>query len=205
MVSDRLMSSSMSDWHDTLAAARAAWRAARVPYLQTEVFRFGNPVVDDWEGRVNSWPLDEGLIDYVDANAYGGPSEENPLSTLNVIATPKFRIGATEVDATTITADTIRSLHEADGIEANVASGYHAVEFLLWGQDLNGTGPGAGPSSSIRAASRTRVRQPCRAWSWVTFCSSTAVSSCRARWGFSSDKAPILAPKVSIRSIKSSF
>ena len=129
---------------DTLAAARAAWRAARVPYLQTEVFRFGNPVVDDWEGRVNSWPLDEGLIDYVDANAYGGPSEENPLSTLNVIATPKFRIGATEVDATTITADTIRSLHEADGIEANVASGYHAVEFLLWGQDLNGTGPGAG-------------------------------------------------------------
>src|SRR5688572_23960080 len=54
----------------SLAAARAAWIAARVPYLQTEVFRFGNPIVDDWEGRVNSWPLDEGLIDYVDAT-YG--------------------------------------------------------------------------------------------------------------------------------------
>ena len=51
----------------TLAAARDAWLAARVPYMQTEVFRFGNPVVDDWEGRVNAWPLDEGLIDYVDA------------------------------------------------------------------------------------------------------------------------------------------
>ncbi len=25
-----------------------------------------------------------------------------------------------------------------------MASGYHAIEFLLWGQDLNGTGPGAG-------------------------------------------------------------
>src|SRR5690606_39021314 len=25
-----------------------------------------------------------------------------------------------------------------------VATGYHAIEFLLWGQDLNGTGPGAG-------------------------------------------------------------
>jgi putative iron-regulated protein len=75
---------------ETLTAARAAWLAARVPYQQTEVFRFGNPIVDDWEGRVNAWPLDEGLIDYVDSGAYGGPSEENPLSTLNVIATPKF-------------------------------------------------------------------------------------------------------------------
>ncbi|WP_374635219.1 imelysin family protein [Paracoccus sp. (in: a-proteobacteria)] len=129
---------------ETLTAAREAWKTARVPYQQTEVFRFGNAIVDDWEGRVNAWPLDEGLIDYVDSDAYGGPSEENPLSTLNVIATPKFSIGATELDATTITVDTIRSLHEADGIEANVASGYHAIEFLLWGQDLNGTGPGAG-------------------------------------------------------------
>ena len=73
---------------ETLKAAKAAWLASRVPYQQTEVFRFGNPIVDDWEGRVNAWPLDEGLIDYVDSDAYGGPSEENPLSTLNIIATP---------------------------------------------------------------------------------------------------------------------
>ena len=129
---------------ETLKAAKAAWLASRVPYQQTEVFRFGNPIVDDWEGRVNAWPLDEGLIDYVDSDAYGGPSEENPLSTLNIIATPKFSIGGTEIDASAINADTIRSLHEADGIEANVASGYHAIEFLLWGQDLHGTGAGAG-------------------------------------------------------------
>ena len=129
---------------ETLTAAKAAWLASRVPYQQTEVFRFGNPIVDDWEGKVNAWPLDEGLIDYVDNNAYGGPSEENPLSTLNIIATPKFSIGGTEIDASTIAPATIRALHEADGIEANVASGYHAIEFLLWGQDLNGTGPGAG-------------------------------------------------------------
>ncbi len=50
---------------ETLEAARVAWIAARVPYQQSEVFRFGNPIVDDWEGRVNAWPLDEGLIDYV--------------------------------------------------------------------------------------------------------------------------------------------
>ena len=43
----------------TLAAARTAWKAARVPYMQTEAFRFGNKIVDDWEGEVNSWPLDE--------------------------------------------------------------------------------------------------------------------------------------------------
>ena len=128
---------------DTLAAAKTAWLAARVPYQQTEVFRFGNPIVDDWEGRVNSWPLDEGLIDYVDPSY--GQSEENPLSTLNVIASTKLSIGGKEIDATTITPALIKdSLQEAEGIEANVASGYHAIEFLLWGQDLNGTGPGAG-------------------------------------------------------------
>ena len=48
----------------TLEAAKTAWRAARVPYQQTEVYRFGNRIVDDWEGRVNAWPLDEGLIDF---------------------------------------------------------------------------------------------------------------------------------------------
>lgn len=127
---------------ETLLAARNAWIAARVPYLQTEAFRFGNAIVDDWEGRVNSWPLDEGLIDYTSAD-YG--NEENALAALNVIATPTFTLSGTEVDATAITPALISgTLHEADGIEANVASGYHAIEFLLWGQDLNGTGPGAG-------------------------------------------------------------
>jgi putative iron-regulated protein len=127
---------------ETLQAARTAWLAARVPYQQTEAFRFGNPIVDDWEGRVNAWPLDEGLIDYTSAD-YG--NEENALATLNVVATPKFTLSGTEIDASTITPALIAStLHEADGIEANVASGYHAIEFLLWGQDLNGTGPGAG-------------------------------------------------------------
>ncbi|MFZ0100526.1 MAG: imelysin family protein, partial [Gemmobacter sp.] len=128
---------------ESLEAAKAAWLAARVPYQQTEVFRFGNAIVDDWEGRVNAWPLDEGLIDYVDAGY--GESEENPLSVLNVIASPRISIGGTEIDASAITPALIKdTLHEADGIEANVASGYHAIEFLLWGQDLNGTDKGAG-------------------------------------------------------------
>ena len=129
---------------ENLTAARTAWLAARVPYQQTEVFRFGNAIVDDWEGKVNAWPLDEGLIDYVDAS-YGGPSDENAFAALNVIANPTFTLSGQEVDATTITPALLEeTLQEADGVEANVATGYHAIEFLLWGQDLNGTGPGAG-------------------------------------------------------------
>jgi len=128
----------------TLAAAREAWKASRPPYMQTEGYRFGNAVVDEWEGRVNAWPLDEGLIDYVDTAHYGETSEENPLYTANVIASTKLRIGPDEVDATTIDGRLLDTLQEALGVEANVATGYHAIEFLLWGQDLNGTGPGAG-------------------------------------------------------------
>lgn len=129
---------------ETLQAARAAWIAARVPYQQTEVYRFGNAIVDDWEGRVNAWPLDEGLIDYVDG-AYGGPTDENQLAALNVIAHPTFTLSGAEIDASQITPVLLQdTLHEADGIEANVATGYHAIEFLLWGQDLNGHAPGAG-------------------------------------------------------------
>ncbi|MBO6521820.1 MAG: peptidase [Rhodospirillales bacterium] len=128
----------------TLRAARAAWLAARVPYQQTEGYRFGNPAVDDWEGKVNAWPLDEGLIDYVDAS-YGTTADANPYYTANVIANPKISIGGREIDASTITPALLSdTLQELDGVEANVATGYHAIEFLLWGQDLNGTGPGAG-------------------------------------------------------------
>jgi len=126
-----------------LVVARNAWKAARVPYLQTEAFRFGNAVVDDWEGEVNSWPLDEGLIDYV-AASYGKTSDENPLYTLNVIANKQIRIGSKQVNASLIDRKLLKQLQQAQGVEANVATGYHAIEFLLWGQDLHGTAPGAG-------------------------------------------------------------
>ena len=128
----------------TLQAAKDAWKAARIPYQQTEAFRFGNPIVDEWEGRVNAWPLDEGLIDYVDAS-YGSESDSNALYVANVIANPKLLIDGVELDATNITPALLQdNLQEAAGVESNVATGYHAIEFLLWGQDLNGTGPGAG-------------------------------------------------------------
>ncbi len=129
---------------DTLQAAKSAWLAARVPYQQSEVYRFGNAIVDDWEGKVNAWPLDEGLIDYVDVT-YGGPTDENALAALNVVASPSLTISGETVDAAEITPALLSdTLHEADGVEANVATGYHAIEFLLWGQDLNGHAHGAG-------------------------------------------------------------
>ncbi|MCX5577969.1 peptidase [Kaistia terrae] len=129
---------------ETLAAARDAWKASRPSYQQTEVYRFGNAIVDDWEGRVNAWPLDEGLIDYVDTKSYGDSSDSNPLYNANVIANKTLQIGPDKVDATVINAELLHKLQEAGDVEANVATGYHAIEFLLWGQDLNGTGPGAG-------------------------------------------------------------
>ena len=100
-------------------------------------------IVDAWEGRVNAWPLDEGMIDYV-ADIYGEASDENVFYAANVIATETLSFGGYELDAQTLTRELILSLHEVDEVEANVATGYHAIEFLLWGQDLNFTDAGSG-------------------------------------------------------------
>lgn len=127
---------------NTLEATKAAWKQARVPYQQSEVFRFGNTIVDDWEGQLNAWPLDEGLIDYVDT-AY-----EHELgnigATANIIAATSLKVGNKTLDLATITPQLLADLNELGGSEANVATGYHAIEFLLWGQDLNGTAAGTG-------------------------------------------------------------
>ncbi|PSW21172.1 peptidase [Photobacterium sanctipauli] len=126
----------------TLDKARQAWKQARVPYQQSEVFRFGNAVVDDWEGQLNAWPLDEGLIDYV-ADDYQYELG-NEGAKANIIANKAIQVGNTKLDVEKITPELLAELNEIGGSEANVATGYHAIEFLLWGQDLNGTKAGAG-------------------------------------------------------------
>ncbi|MEM6985895.1 MAG: imelysin family protein [Pseudomonadota bacterium] len=144
---------------DSLTAAREAWIASRVPYQQTETFRFGNPWVDDWEGKVNAWPLDEGLIDYI---AGDGASDDNPYGGLNIIANANPTIGGQQIDASAITPALLGdTLQELDGIESNVATGYHAIEFLLWGQDLNGTQPGAGAREASDFALDNCTNAPC--------------------------------------------
>ena len=126
-----------------LTQAKAAWLAARPSYQQSEVFRFSNPVVDDWEGQLNAWPLDEGLIDYVQTDSYQHELG-NDGAVANIVANSKLTTPEGELDSSVINADFIASLNEFAGSEANVASGYHAIEFLLWGQDLNGFNAGAG-------------------------------------------------------------
>ena len=76
-----------------LDAAKAAYKAARQPYSQTEIFRFDEGFVtanekrelgsiDGWEGQVNAWPLDEALIDYV-SDSYEGEynSQDNIINS----------------------------------------------------------------------------------------------------------------------------
>jgi putative iron-regulated protein len=110
---------------ETLAKARTQWRAARIPYGYTEAFRFyGGPIDDEDgpEGRLNGWPLDENHIDAVKADAY------NASPGANIIGSPEMY--------PQITPELIANQNEAGG-EKNIASGYHAIEFLLWGQDFN--------------------------------------------------------------------
>ena len=99
------------------SAAKDAWLAARVPYQQTEVFRFGNPIVDAWEGRVNAWPLDEGMIDYVATPLYGEASAENPFYAANIIANPVLDVGGETIDAGNIDVELLAAMHEAEAVE----------------------------------------------------------------------------------------
>ena len=133
-----------------LEAARAAYKQARQPYSQTEVFRFDEGFVteddkraiasvDGWEGQVNAWPLDEALIDYVD-EGYAG--EYNAKD--NIINSDRITVGSIQQDTKNVTPELLAEMNEIGGSEANVTTGYHAIEFLLWGQDTNGTGEGAG-------------------------------------------------------------
>lgn len=125
-----------------LDIAKAAWLKSRESYGQTEIFRLSNGPIDaeeGWvaeaygalEGQINAWPLDENMIDYtIDAN--------NKRTSGNIIDTKgKFNPGGEEstvVNVKDITVDALTALNENGG-EANVSTGYHAIEFLLWGQD----------------------------------------------------------------------
>lgn len=107
----------------TLKAARDAWLAARDVYGQTEAFRFyGGPIDDDSgpEGRINAWPLDEAYIDGVKDKPNAGFVNDRKVK---------------------IDKATLKRLNERGG-EENIATGWHAIEFMLWGQDLNDDGPG---------------------------------------------------------------
>lgn len=114
---------------DTLEEARDAWLAARESYGQSEGFRFYDGPIDNAEdgpeGRINAWPLDEVFIDYVSGNATAG--------IINNTA-----------DFPELTEEVIAEQNENPG-EKDISVGYHAIEFLLWGEDLSEDGPGDRP------------------------------------------------------------
>jgi len=103
----------------TQQAAKDAWVAARLPYGPSEVYRFyGGPIDDEEtgpEGAINAWPLDENFIDYTRDDEDAG-----------IINHPEL--------VADLTKDVIRGENEKGG-EKNISTGYHAIEFLLWGQD----------------------------------------------------------------------
>jgi putative iron-regulated protein len=108
---------------DGLKAARKAWLDARDVYGQTEAFRFyGGPIDggDGPEGRINAWPMDESFVDGVKGKPNAGLINNRKLA---------------------ITKKALAAQNERGG-EENVATGWHAIEFLLWGQDFNDAGPG---------------------------------------------------------------
>ena len=108
---------------ETLADARKKWLAAREFYGQTEAFRFyGGPIDNDNgpEGRINAWPMDESFVDSVQGKPNAG-----------LVNNRKFAINKKNLSA-----------QNERGGEENIATGWHALEFFLWGQDLSETGPG---------------------------------------------------------------
>ena len=124
------------------AAAKAAWIEAHRIYSRTEVFRFGNPNVDAWETRVNAWPIDEGFLDYV-SPGYGYEGG-NPHALYNLIGTDFQIVSSFIVEARSETDPKAGVYRGFTDNETNVATGYHTIEFLLWGQDLNQSPGSAG-------------------------------------------------------------
>jgi len=109
-----------------LARAREAWIVARDAYGRTEAFRFGNGPIDTRRGGVetflNAWPVDESYIEPADPSATTGIIRD---------AAKYPALGAA-----------ILRLHNQRGGETNVCTGWHAVEFMLWGVDESEDGPG---------------------------------------------------------------
>jgi putative iron-regulated protein len=134
----------------TFESAKRAWLEARQPYGQSEAYRFYDGPIDNAEngpeGQLNPWPMDEAYVDYV-IDPQSGPDADPPVFLQGGI------INDTTVE---ISKEKLASLNEGGegdifdvgetfDPEKAVSTGYHAIEFLLWGQDFTDGGPGSRP------------------------------------------------------------
>jgi putative iron-regulated protein len=142
-------------------AAKQAWLNARESYGQTEIFRFVDGPIDNPadgpEGLVNAWPMDEVFVDYV----VGSPN----AGIINNLASYP-----------TINVSTLVGANEFGG-EENVSVGYHAIEFLLWGQDLSSSTAGVRPYTDyVISGSGTASNQGRRA-TYLSICADLLVQA----------------------------
>lgn len=115
-----------------LEAAKNAWLDAREPYGQTEVYRETNSPIDvekgefsPWgianEAQMNAWPIDESYIDYAAEGTESHSGRYNSIISDSTLS---------------ITRDLLVEMNEKD-TDKSISTGWHAIEFLLWGQDLS--------------------------------------------------------------------
>jgi len=122
----------------TLKVARDSWLRSREHYMLTEGARFYEGPIDvdppNHEALINSWPLDEAFIDYAVSKKNGMVDED-----AGIVNRPDL--------LAEITAEGLASLNGSEGEPENVSVGYHAIEFLLWGQALHKVGAGTRPAT----------------------------------------------------------
>ena len=155
---------------ESLAAARRSWLAAREIYGQTEAFRFYAGPIDREggpEGRINAWPMDEAYVDAVQGNAKTG-----------IINDPKV----------SITKARLAALNEKGG-EENVSTGWHAIEFLLWGQDLRADGAGDRPYTDFVDGKAPNAARRGLYLKTITELLIDDLASLVKAWALASDKA----------------
>jgi len=114
-----------------LESARSSWITARKSYCLSEALRFCDGPIEAVEPLLNAWPIDEAYIDSVVGRPASG------------IINDTTRFPAL--------GETVLLVANERGGETNVSVGWHAIEFMLWGQDLDTDGPGRRPFSDFVA------------------------------------------------------
>ncbi len=131
--------------NNSLTNAKNKWIAARSIYGITEAFRFyGGPIdgVNKYgeegpEGLINAWPLNEAYIDYVKGSPNAGIINNLSLEINN---------------------DTIIAANMSED-DADVSTGWHAIEFLLWGQDFSLETAGIREASDYLPTNEINIRR----------------------------------------------